>query len=376
MKKLLFSVLFSVIFLGFTQAQFITTDQPSKPVKVVKPAATDKATSTFYLDYDYAEELMGVGTYTRYIWDFNMNATALDSTMLKCGVAFKEMFDYNTMMYVEDITSLHVDSIFAFVGHENNSGTPDTFIVKIFPLATSGAVTATGTPLWSDTVITTTGLSTGNDWMQTTMLGFEPNLDLVAKSFGVILEYHGDAADSCGFIAGFSDAGTGCGSMEVFCLKSQFYPNSFVMYSHWTSYGLLPQYSSGTWLDVYYDCDGVDGYIEGVDSEVFTQNICISSKVTVSTNTSISENAMVGMLNAQPNPATDNTVISYNLKQNAGSVYFNLYDMAGRLIISENLDNQAGAAKYTLNCNDLNTGIYYYSIVADGVTASKKLVVE
>lgn len=380
MKKVLFSALFSIILLGYTQAQYlITTDLPAKKATVpAKPVANDKATQTFYLDYDYSEEMAAIGaSYERYIWDFNsLYDATVNIGINNVGVAFKEMFDYAAMDYVADVNAIHVDSIYAYIGHENNSGTTNTFTATIYPLDANGAINTAATALWTGTKTTTVGLSSDNNWMTTAVLDFEVNQDVAAASFGVVIEYDGEIGDTAGIIAGFTDGGSGCGSYTFFALKSMFYPNSFSVDSRYQSYGFLPMYDAGEWSGFYYDCNGDAAYTEGTDSEYLIQNLCITAKVTVTTNTSIAENELVGDLSVSPNPATDNAVISYNLKQNANNVMFNLYDMAGRVIVSENLDNNAGEGQFTLSCNDLQAGIYYYSIVADGVAASKKIVIE
>jgi len=381
MKKALFSALFCIVFLGYTQAQYlITTDLPAKKATVpAKQFSNDKATQTFYLDYDGAEELAALGAgYQRFIWDFNANYDETTNIGINyIGVAFKEMFDPAAMDYVADVTAIHVDSVFAYIGHENNSGTTNTFTATIYPLDANGAINTSATALWTGNKTTTVGLSSDNSWFTTALLGFEVNQDIAANSFGVVIEYDGEIGDTAGIIAGFTDGGSGCGTVsDFFALKSMFYPNSFTADSRYPTYGFLPMYQSGDWSGFYYDCNGDATYTEGSDSEYFIQNLCIVAKVTVTTNTSIAENELVGDLNVSPNPATDNAVISYNLKQNANNVMFNLYDMAGRVIVSQNLDNNAGDGQFTLNCSDLQAGIYYYSIIADGIAASKKIVIE
>ena len=78
--------------------------------------------------------------------------------------------------------------------------------------------------------------------------------------------------------------------------------------------------------------------------------------------------------NAYPNPANAAVSIKYELKEfsQKGSVVF--YDMLGKSVKAVALNDKKGTAK--INVDDLNSGVYFYSLLVDGKAVStKKLVI-
>ena len=60
---------------------------------------------------------------------------------------------------------------------------------------------------------------------------------------------------------------------------------------------------------------------------------------------------------------------------NAGQVVLDLFDIRGvkvRSLFSEHYD--AGSHKYTLDGSELASGVYFYSMTANGVNKTRKLV--
>ena len=78
-----------------------------------------------------------------------------------------------------------------------------------------------------------------------------------------------------------------------------------------------------------------------------------------------------------PNPFNGTTVINYSLKNNAKSVKFDVVDFSGRLVYSsvEN-DVKSGNHNISLDASKFAKGVYFYSINADGLKMSKKMIVE
>jgi len=76
-----------------------------------------------------------------------------------------------------------------------------------------------------------------------------------------------------------------------------------------------------------------------------------------------------------PNPFNPNTVISYKLSV-AGNISLNVYDANGRLIkILENGYKSAGNYSTNFSAEGLSSGVYYYSLTADGVLMDTKKAV-
>ena len=72
-----------------------------------------------------------------------------------------------------------------------------------------------------------------------------------------------------------------------------------------------------------------------------------------------------------PNPMNRNSHIKFNTFK-SGIVTLNLFDITGKLIISEQNDLQAGMHHYTIS--NLTTGIYTLSVKSNGILYSKKLI--
>lgn len=75
-----------------------------------------------------------------------------------------------------------------------------------------------------------------------------------------------------------------------------------------------------------------------------------------------------------PNPFAEKTVISYNIPTNVAQAQIHFYNATGQLINSVDL-KERGNGELTVFANDLSSGIYTYSLVADGkVVATKKMM--
>ncbi|MCA6362301.1 MAG: tail fiber domain-containing protein [Bacteroidetes bacterium] len=76
-----------------------------------------------------------------------------------------------------------------------------------------------------------------------------------------------------------------------------------------------------------------------------------------------------------PNPFNQQTVINFNVVQNAGVASLIIYDLNGRQIRAEQL-NQRGAGQFVINANELAPGMYIYTLIVDGKAAdSKRMIV-
>jgi hypothetical protein len=76
-----------------------------------------------------------------------------------------------------------------------------------------------------------------------------------------------------------------------------------------------------------------------------------------------------------PNPFNQQTVINFTVAPNAGVAMLAIYDLNGRQIRSEQI-NQRGAGQLVINANELAPGIYIYALIVDGKAAdSKRMIV-
>ncbi|MCA1763664.1 MAG: T9SS type A sorting domain-containing protein [Cryomorphaceae bacterium] len=85
----------------------------------------------------------------------------------------------------------------------------------------------------------------------------------------------------------------------------------------------------------------------------------------------------VQLLQNYPNPAVDNTRIQYRLDETM-DITFEVYDMAGKLVHTEDMGNvPAGAVQnFEFNVSALSSGMYTYSIVSENTRVTRKLTVQ
>ena len=77
----------------------------------------------------------------------------------------------------------------------------------------------------------------------------------------------------------------------------------------------------------------------------------------------------------QPNPATANTLIQYEI-QNNSNVSLKVYDITGREVISTNEGNQvAGNHSIVINAGNLQAGSYFYTLTVGNYSLTKKMIV-
>jgi hypothetical protein len=112
-------------------------------------------------------------------------------------------------------------------------------------------------------------------------------------------------------------------------------------------------------------------------------NICAEGNRTINTEPSNTTNyKSIELTNVNsiildqnlPNPFKENTVINYNIPTEVSEAKLLFYDLNGR-IIKELIIDERGESKLTVYGTNLKTGIYTYSLIADGeLIATKKMV--
>jgi hypothetical protein len=81
-------------------------------------------------------------------------------------------------------------------------------------------------------------------------------------------------------------------------------------------------------------------------------------------------------LNVFPNPSTDNAQVNYNLA-NETNVTINIYDVAGKLISSENKGSEAAGRHFSLiNTSDMANGFYTVTVLTNNGSTTTKMIVK
>ncbi len=75
-----------------------------------------------------------------------------------------------------------------------------------------------------------------------------------------------------------------------------------------------------------------------------------------------------------PNPVSTTSVFSYALDNNV-DVKVEIYDITGRMLVSETMHKAAGTHTYTINAEELPNGTYFYTFEAGTYRTTKKFVV-
>jgi hypothetical protein len=198
--------------------------------------------------------------------------------------------------------------------------------------------------------------------------------------FGIEVRYYGALADSFGMLNGFVDEGVACPSapsLPNFAMQSLYAPNSYAAWIEYEplGYALLPTSSGG---DVYYDCDGNGSFTAGTDSYSFIQNWALWIKATANVSlASVHEtNSLISKLDQNyPNPFSSNSVVNYSLAS-ASDVTFTITDLTGKVVMSQNYGHQtAGQHRIDINGNNLESGVYYYTVNAGSTKETRKMTV-
>lgn len=75
-----------------------------------------------------------------------------------------------------------------------------------------------------------------------------------------------------------------------------------------------------------------------------------------------------------PNPYKGESSISYKLTKDASDAKFTITDVTGRIISSDKVSSNMGL--HTIKLGAYAAGLYYYTLTVDGVSATKKMIVQ
>jgi len=110
----------------------------------------------------------------------------------------------------------------------------------------------------------------------------------------------------------------------------------------------------------------------------YQENQIYAVKVGVLLGVENHSNPISNLLGAYPNPASGQSVqIDINLNRRSNDASISLYNLAGQLVYNEKLSAMAlGMNQIKVDVSQLQSGIYFYSLVVDGYKETRKLVVQ
>ncbi len=327
-------------------------------------------------------------------WNYTKaNGDTLNNEKNYIVIAFDSAFDaYTQTGYPQtSYSNIRVDSLFAIVGHENNTGLDDTLITKIVTVDSRGYPTST--ILWRDTSISQSfaGGVPWDNFSNLAELSWAPNLLLpTSKRFAVRMEYHGDRADTFGVVYGFGSFNAPCPSQNFDLAVTtnfstitsgtppppSFVANSVMLWTKYTQYGLLPRAADGA--SIFYDCNSNGTYDAGTDGENYVQNWLIRAVVTTDAPSGIEAEYMkagIRLYQNTPNPFAHSSTINYELAK-PGNVSLAIYDIAQRKIaVLDEGSKSAGKHSITVDSGTLSEGLYFYTLNVGDISFTKKMMI-
>ena len=182
---------------------------------------------------------------------------------------------------------------------------------------------------------------------------------------------YGATAQSNGFAplygtnGGHIDASTNYPSVTHNYWKDQkAYYNAALDYMNWQRYGMAAKYGAPTFLD--------STMLPEFDQNQYLMVYAITVNTTgiapVANNTlKVAQNV--------PNPCSTTTYIKYELANNS-NVALEVYDITGKQVYATSENNQfAGEHMFTLNTSNLQSGVYFYTLVTGDSRITKRMTV-
>ncbi len=107
----------------------------------------------------------------------------------------------------------------------------------------------------------------------------------------------------------------------------------------------------------------------------FTERVVINGSKFVGVNTQ--KSLGFNLLQNYPNPTNNATNLRFNLSKNANNVYFNVTDLLGKTVGVYKLGAKTtGDHAIEISTENMEAGIYYYTINVDGAKATRKMIVQ
>jgi hypothetical protein len=353
--------------------------QEVKNLKLSQLGPVNRNSYEFYLDHSVANF-----DDRFFVWRYSSSYVASDTALNYVGLALNRLGGFTdpadlvgsyvdegsfgfTTAYPSNIT-LFVDSIFAQITHENNSGNYDIITMKLVTLAANGA--PTNTVLWSNTDSSNVALSPSGNWLGTgaaAVITYDPQFTVQAgQRAGIVFEYFDPSkTDTLSIIAGFKGDPASPDPNNPRALQSEWK----------TSYMRYPPFIPNITLNSnvgYGQPVGTNGYFEA-------QNWGIWAKVIVTEVVGIqdkNEGSGYVLHHTYPNPSNEFTNVTFEIPV-ASNVTLRVTDLSGRVVFENNINNMMpGKHTLPLNTEMLDNGVYMFTLNANGWTSSKPMVVK
>lgn len=78
----------------------------------------------------------------------------------------------------------------------------------------------------------------------------------------------------------------------------------------------------------------------------------------------------------QPNPFSNITTITFNLKENVSNLNFRVYDILGSKLVNRSIQGSVGRNTVEFSRNELSSGVYFYSISDGNSVVTRKMIIE
>ena len=128
-----------------------------------------------------------------------------------------------------------------------------------------------------------------------------------------------------------------------------------------------------TWVDVYGDTK-VSSLLECKDGNTYRLLGTVQIWLTSPQN-AVEESVRPSLEQNAPNPAQGTTTVEFYIPETVGTAILQLFNNT-QLIETWNI-SQRGEGEQLINTSELAPGIYYYSLIVDGVSAgTKRMVVQ
>jgi hypothetical protein len=335
------------------------------------PGNQNKALNPFYVDYgEYA------GDDGRFVWAFNSGYSAADTTILSINYAavkltepFGGYYDPADVDGSKDIIidypnlGLRVDSIFIPITHENNSGQYDKITAKLIQLAANGNPSATSAVLWSQTDSTNTTLSPCGNWLGTgcrVIMTYTPGFVIAAGTKAAIqMEYFGSKLDSFSIAATFLKDPS-----DPLKATKSLYPNSYTRIPP-----NIPNITLNSNIG-YGSPVGSNGWFRA-------QNWQFIAYVNFIDDVSVEETSAKGIAACRvfPNPTSCRSNLEITLSK-PSEVFVSIHDLAGRMVRKIVAGKMvAGTQVIPIDLSNFESGVYAYTIHADGVMITDKVMI-
>jgi len=201
-----------------------------------KPPGSARNLASMYVDYSIANN-----DDHAYVFQYNSNYTAIDSAINFVSVKLNDIEGYTDVanpgtsmenwqtlgMSAPFPDSLTVDSVFAYITQENNSGLTDTFTFQIVGLDNITGY-PTGNVLWSYSFTSANSMSASNSWLGAgagTLLSAAPALTFT-QPVAIVYQYHSHSLTDTASIAGSYVQGNTTGYPD----SPSLYHNSYLRY--------------------------------------------------------------------------------------------------------------------------------------------------